>query len=74
MFTQNNEFETSENSTKSNKNYLQEIKWGNYSISQEIAIALPFELKKSESVLPCYLTNYVSIEDRKSTRLNSSHQ
>ncbi|MEO5990523.1 MAG: hypothetical protein ABIP68_02725, partial [Ferruginibacter sp.] len=55
MFKQNIEFEISENAEHSNKNYLQEVKWGNYSISQEIAITLPFELKKSETVLPYYL-------------------
>ena len=72
MFTQNNEFEISEQHTQANKNYLQEVKWGNYSISQEIAITLPFELKKSESVLPCYLTNYVSVENSSKSESSES--
>ena len=70
MFNQNSEFEISENTEHSNKSYLQEVKWGNYSISKEIAITLPFELKKSETVLPYYLNSYTTVE--KSSKSESS--
>ena len=63
MVTQNNDHETTDERTVAEKNYLPDVKWGNYSISQELAITLPFELKKSESVLPCYLTNYYALEN-----------
>lgn len=63
MSTQNNDHETTDETTVAEKNYLPHVKWGNYSISQELAITLPFELKKSESVLPCYLTNYYALEN-----------
>jgi hypothetical protein len=63
MSTQNNDHETTDETTVSEKNYLPQVKWGNYSISQELAITLPFELKKSESVLPCYLTNYYASQN-----------
>ncbi|MBC7694523.1 MAG: hypothetical protein H7141_03660 [Burkholderiales bacterium] len=49
-------------STNENKHYLNEVKWNNYSISQQISITLPFELKKSKSVLPEYLHNYLSYD------------
>lgn len=40
-------------------NYLNEVKWGNYSITQNISLSLPFELKESKSLLPDYLHNYI---------------
>ncbi len=61
-------FLTLENSNKSDlsndsyKSYLKEVKWNNYSITQNIDISLPFELKESKSVLPEYLHNYLSNE------------
>lgn len=61
-------FLISENNNKTNstsdsyKNYLSEVKWNNYSITQSIDISLPFELKESKSILPEYLHNYLSNE------------
>lgn len=49
-------------STTENKHYLKEVKWNSYSISQQISVTLPFELKKSKSVLPEYLHNYLSYD------------
>ncbi len=72
MFSQDNGFEISEHYIQANKNYLEEIKWGNYSISQEIAITLPFELKKSETVLPNYLSNYISVESSSKSESSES--
>jgi len=52
------------------KNYLNQINWSNYSITQDINITLPFELKQTESVLPCYMHNYIDAE--KSMKAESS--
>jgi hypothetical protein len=62
--------------TKSNpitvpvSNYLTEVKWGTYPITQTLSLSLPFELKQSESVLPCYMENYLS--DHQSQKSESS--
>jgi hypothetical protein len=72
LFTQKNNLETTDEATVSEKNYLPQVKWGNYSISQEIAITLPFELKKSESVLPCYMTNYYALQNSRKAESSES--
>jgi|GEM_PF-6111044 len=72
MLTQNNDHETTDETTVSEKNYLPQVKWGKYSISQELAITLPFELKKSESVLPCYLTNYYALQNSRKAESSES--
>lgn len=50
--------------------YLNDIKWNNYSITQNLDITLPFELKEAKSVLPEYLKYYLSNE--KSLKAESS--
>lgn len=65
--TQNNNINFSENATG---NYLEEVRWNNYSISQNINITLPFELKDSESILSCHMQNYLNNE--KSRKAESS--
>ena len=72
MITQNNNLETTDEATIAEKNYLPQVKWGNYSISQEIAITLPFVLKKSESVLPCYMTNYYALQNSRKAESSES--
>jgi hypothetical protein len=57
--TQNHSVIDADNSTS---NYLKDVKWTNYSISQNIDITLPFELIESESVLPCHMHNYLNNE------------
>lgn len=52
-------------------NYLPEVKWGTYAITQTLSLSLPFELRESESVLPCYMENYIS--DHKSRKAESSN-
>jgi hypothetical protein len=51
-------------------NYLAEVKWATYPITQTLSLSLPFELKPSESVLPCYMENYLS--DHQSQKSESS--
>lgn len=72
IFTQNNNLEVTDEKTVAEKNYLPHVKWGNYSISQELGITLPFELKKSESVLPSYLTNYYALENSRKAESSES--
>ena len=72
MLTQNNDHETTDEITVADKNYLPNVQWGNYSISQELAITLPFKLKKSESVLPCFLTNYYALENSQKAESSES--
>lgn len=43
----------------STANYLNDVKWGNYSITQTLSLTVPFELKESNSILPCYMQNYI---------------
>ncbi len=52
--------------------YIQDVKWGTYSITQTLSLSLPFELKKSSSVFP-YTMNYFveSITSQKSESPNS---
>jgi hypothetical protein len=42
--------------------YLNHINWNKHSITQNLSITLPFELKDTKSVLPEYLKNYLSNE------------
>ena len=51
---------TDDSATSENKPYLKDVKWANYSVSPQISMTLPFELKESKSVLPDYLHNYLS--------------
>jgi hypothetical protein len=51
---------------------LNEVKWGTYPITQNLSLSLPFEVKESNSVLPCYMENYVT--NHKSTKAESSSQ
>ena len=52
--------------------YLSEVKWGTYPIGQTLSLSVPFELKESESVLPCYMNNYIkNTYSRKSESSNS---
>lgn len=46
--------------TNPTSNYINDVKWGSYPITQTLSLSTPFELKKSESVLPCYMENYIS--------------
>ncbi|MES2567020.1 MAG: hypothetical protein V4565_09155 [Bacteroidota bacterium] len=55
----NNSF-TKDAVTAENKPYMKDVKWANYSISEQINLTLPFELKESKSILPDYLHNYVT--------------
>jgi hypothetical protein len=55
----NQNFENISNDKKSNANYLKEVKWVNYPITQNLSLTLPFELKESNSILPCYMHNYI---------------
>ena len=50
--------------------YLKDVKWNHYSISQDLSLILPFEVQESESILPCYMQNY--IENSKSNKSESS--
>lgn len=70
LLTQNQNTLYSNNQKKPEANYLNNVKWGNYSITQNLALTLPFELKESESVLPSYMHNY--IENDKSRKSESS--
>lgn len=51
-------------------NYMTEVKWATYPITQTLSLCLPFQLKESESVFPCYMENYLS--NHKSQRSESS--
>lgn len=51
-------------------NYLNEVKWGTYPITQTLSVSVPFELKESESVLPCYMENYIT--NHKSSKAEAS--
>ena len=53
-------------------NYLDEVKWGTYPITQTLSLSVPFELNESESVLPCYMENYIT--NHKSSKAESSSQ
>lgn len=55
----NQNFENISCEKKSSANYLQEVKWGTYPITQTLSLTLPFELKESNSILPCYMHNYI---------------
>ena len=67
LLTQNQNTLYSNNQKKPEANYLNNVKWGNYSITQNLALTLPFELKESESVLPSYMHNYIeNVKSRKS--------
>lgn len=66
----NQSFENISGEKKSSANYLQDVKWGTYPITQTLSLTLPFELKESESILPCYIHNY--IENAKSQKAESS--
>lgn len=46
----------------SNNSYLKDVKWNNHSITNDIKITLPFELKEAASVLPEHMHNYLSYE------------
>jgi hypothetical protein len=70
LLTQNQNTLYSNNQKKPEANYLNNVKWGNYSITQNLALTLPFELKESESVLPNYMHNY--IENDKSRKAETS--
>ena len=48
------------------KTYLKEVKWQNHSITADLSLVLPFELKKSNSMLPEYLQYGVDIKSKKS--------
>lgn len=50
--------------------YLNDVNWNKHSITQNLNITLPFELKEAKSVLPEYLKNYLSNE--KSLKAESS--
>jgi len=51
-------------------NYINDVKWGTYPITQTLSLSVPFELKESESVLPSYMENYIS--NHKSSKAESS--
>lgn len=51
-------------------NYINDVKWGTYPITQTLSLSAPFELKESESVLPSYMENYIS--NHKSSKAESS--
>lgn len=70
LLIQNQDYTTSSSQKNSETSYLQEVKWVNYSITKNLSLSLPFELKESESVLPCYLHNY--IENDKSRKAETS--
>lgn len=59
FFLMNQSF-SSDSVNAENKPYLKDVKWTNYSVSPQISMTLPFELKESKSVLPGYLHNYLS--------------
>lgn len=50
--------------------YITEVKWKTYPITQTLSLCLPFQLKESESVLPCYMENYLT--NHKSHKSESS--
>ncbi len=72
MLTQNNDCQTTDETTVSEKNYLPQVKWANYYISQELSITLPFELKKAESILPSYMNNYYALEQSRKAESSES--
>ncbi len=53
-------------------NDLSEVKWGTYPITQTLSLSVPFELKESTSILPCYMENYIT--NHKSSKAESSSQ
>ena len=68
----NNSVTTNYSSKNQISTCLSEVKWGNYPITQTLSLSVPFELKESESVLPCYMENYIS--NHKSQKAESSSQ
>lgn len=73
FFILTNNSVTSYYSSEETKNsYLSEVKWGNYPITQTLSLSIPFELKDSESALPCYMENYII--NHKSQKAESSSQ
>lgn len=61
------------NLTKSiTQNYLKEVQWKNYTISNDLKLTLPFALKESESVIPSYVSSYTEgVKSKKSEICNS---
>ncbi|MES2762408.1 MAG: hypothetical protein V4677_09375 [Bacteroidota bacterium] len=72
FFVLTSTFFNSDNSSKAeNSSYLTEVRWGSYPITQTLSLSLPFELKESASVIPCYMQNYIS--NNRSQRSESSN-
>ena len=63
IFSQGYEFEIANNVIQKDKVQLDQIKWSNYKLPGNLAITLPFELKKSNTVLPNYMTSYLTINN-----------
>lgn len=54
------------------QDYLQQVKWGNYTISNDLKLTLPFELKESESIVPGYVYQYThGVKSKKADVCNS---
>jgi len=62
---------TAYQATSISSNYLSDVKWGTYPITQTLSLSLPFELKETSSILPVYMENYIS--NHKSTKAESSN-
>lgn len=56
----------------STQDYLQEVKWGNYTVANDLKLTIPFELQESESIVPPYLQQYTNgIKSKKADICNS---
>lgn len=65
---------TADNSipTSITQDYLQQVKWGNYTVSNDLKLTLPFELKESESIVPGYVSQYThGVKSKKADVCNS---
>ena len=54
------------------QDYVQQVKWGNYTIANNLKLTLPFELKEAESIVPDYVYQYThGVKSKKANICNS---
>lgn len=54
------------------REYLQQVKWGNYIISNDLKLTVPFILEESESIVPNYVYQYTNgVKSKKADICNS---
>jgi hypothetical protein len=54
------------------QDFLQQVKWGSYTVSNDLKLTIPFELKESESIMPYYAQQYTQGFKSKKTDVSNS--